>query len=47
MYNLFDWNISEFSGDLEGMIDEETYKGSIKNIHKICWKENYFKSADV
>ena len=35
------------SGNLEGIIDEGTYKTSIKNMHKLGWKAKYFKSADV
>ena len=40
-------NTSEFSGHQEGMINEETYKITIRNMYKIGWKANYFKSADV
>ena len=29
------------------MLYEGTYKTSIRNMHKIGWKENDFKSADV
>ena len=47
MYNLFYSNISEFAVNLEGMLDEGKYKASIRNMHKLGWKENYFKSADV
>ena len=47
MYTLFYSNISEFSGDLEGMINEGTYKTTIINMHKLGWEANYFKSAHV
>ena len=29
------------------MLDEGKYISTVKNIHKICWKAEYFKSADV
>ena len=32
MYTLFNTNISEFSGNLEGIIDEGMYKRTIKNV---------------
>ena len=35
MHTLFYSNMSEFSGNLEGIIDEGTYKTTIQNIHKI------------
>ena len=38
MYTFFYSNISEFVGDLEGMIDEGTYKTSIQNMHKLGCK---------
>ena len=38
MHILFYSNISEFSGNLQGMLHEERYKTSIKNMHKIGWK---------
>ena len=47
MYTLFYSNIPEFVEKLEEMIDEVTYKTFIHNMHKLGWKENYFKSADV
>ena len=31
-------NISEFAGNLEGIIDEVTYKTTIHNMHKFVWK---------
>ena len=47
MHTLFYSNISEFSGNLEGMLDEVTYKTTIHNMHKLVWKAQCFKSADV
>ena len=47
MYTLFYSNISEFEGNLEGSLDEGTYKKYIQNMHKLVWKENYSKSADL
>ena len=47
MYTIFYSNIYEFSGYLEIILDEGTYKTLIQNIHTLGWKENYFKSADV
>ena len=47
MNTLFYSNISEFGGNLKGMIDEVTYKTTIQNMHKLGWKEQFFKSADV
>ena len=47
MYALFYSNISEFDGNLQGMIDERIYKTSIQNIHKLGWKAQLFKSDDV
>ena len=47
MYTLFYSDISEFAGDLKGMLDEGTCKTSIRNMHKIGWKESYFNSSDV
>ena len=29
------------------MLDEGKYKKSIRNMHKLGWKANYFKYADV
>ena len=47
MHTLFYSNISEFGGDLEGMLDERNYISTLQNMHKIGWKAQYFKSADV
>ena len=38
MHNLFYSNISEFAGNLEGMLDEGTYKTIIQNMHKLGCK---------
>ena len=40
-------NISDFAGNLEGMIDEGTYKTNIYNIHNLGWKAQFFKSTYV
>ena len=45
MHTFFYSNISEFSGDLEGILDEGTYKTTIQNMHKLGWKSQFFKSA--
>ena len=47
MHNLFYSNISEFAENLEGMLDEGTYKTKIQNMHKLGWKAQFFKSTDV
>ena len=47
IYNLFYSNISEFSGYLEGIINEVTYKTILQNLQKRGWKGNYFKSYCV
>ena len=47
MHNLFYSNISEFARNLEGMLDKGTYKTTIQNMHKLGWKAQLFKSADV
>ena len=47
MHTLFYSNISEFAGNLEGIIDDWKYRTTVQNMHKIGWKAQYFKSADV
>ena len=47
MHTLFYYNISEFSGNLQGMLNEGKYKKNIQNIHKLDWMAQFFKSADV
>ena len=41
------FSLSDFCGNLEGMLDEGTYKTAIQNMHKLSWKAQFFKSADV
>ena len=47
MHTFFYSNISEFGGDFEGMMDETNYRSTVQNMHKLGWKAQYFKSADV
>ena len=47
MHTFFHSNISDFSGNLEVMLDEGTYRTTIHNIYKLGWKAQYFKSSDV
>ena len=47
MHTLFYSNIYEFSGNLEGMLEEGAYKTTIQNMHKLGWKAQFFNSADV
>ena len=47
MYTFFYLNISGFDGNLQGILDEGTYKTSIQNMHNIYWKKNCFKSSGV
>ena len=47
MYTFFYSNISEFAVELKGVLDEEKYQTSIWNIHKLVWKGNFFKYANV
>ena len=47
MHTFFYSNISEFAENLEGMLDEGTYKTKIQNMHKLSWKAQYFNSEDV
>ena len=46
LYTFFYSNISEFAGNLEETLDDETCKISIQIMHKLGWKANHFKSAD-
>ena len=39
MHTFFYSNISDFSENLEGMLNEGTYKTTIQNMHKLGWKE--------
>ena len=47
MHTFFNNNISEFGGDLEGMLDEINYRPTVHNMRKIGWKAQYFKSTYV
>ena len=47
MHTFISSNISKFSGNFEGMLDEVTYKTTIQNMHKIGQKAQLFKSSDV
>ena len=38
MHNLFFSNISEFAGNLEGMLDEGKYKTTVHNMQKLGWR---------
>ena len=40
MHTFFYYNISEFAGNLEGIIDEVTYKTTIQNMHKFVGRHN-------
>ena len=47
MHTLFYSILSEFAGNLEGILDERKYTTTVQNMHKLVWKSQYFKSADV
>ena len=47
MYTYFYSNIYKFAVNLEVILDEGMHKRTIKIMHKIGWKYNYFKSDDV
>ena len=47
MRTFFYSNISEFGGNLEGIQDERNYRTTVQIMHKLGWKAQYFKSADV
>ena len=38
MHNLFCFDISEFAGNFQGILDEGTYKITIQNMHELGWK---------
>ena len=46
-HTFFYSNISEFDGNLEGMLYERTYRTTIQNMHNLGWKAQLFKSADI
>ena len=47
MHTFFYSDISEFSGNLEGIIDKRTYRTTIHNMQKLGCKAKLFKSDDV
>ena len=47
MHTYFYPNLSDFTENLEGIIDEGTHKTTIHNMHKLGRKALLFKSADV
>ena len=47
MHTFFYSNISKFGGNLEGIMDEGNYITTVQTMHKLGWKAQYFKSADV
>ena len=47
MHNLFYSNISEFSENLQVILNEGTYKTVLNNMHNLGWKAQLFKSIDV
>ena len=47
MHTFFCLYISEFTGNLEGMIDDRKYRTKLKNIYKLGVKAQYLNSADV
>ena len=47
MQTFFNNNISEFGGNLEGMLDGVNCRTIVQTMHKFGCKSQYFKSADV
>ena len=47
IHAFFYSNISEFGGNLEGMLDEGRCRTTVQNMHKLGWKAQFFKYADV
>ena len=47
MHTFFYSNISDFAGNLEGILDGGKYRTTVKHLHKFGWKAQYFNSADV
>ena len=47
MHTLFYSDISQFSGKLQGMLDEGMCRTSIQNMHKLGWKAKYFNCDSV
>ena len=38
IHTFFYYNIYEFAGNFEGMLDEGTYKTTIQNMQDLGWK---------
>ena len=47
MHTFFNNIISEFCGNLEGMLDGGNYRTTVQALHKLVWKAQYFNSDDV
>ena len=47
MHTFFYSNLSDFGGNLEGMLDEVNYRKIVQTMHKRGWRAQYFKSNDV
>ena len=47
MHTFFYSNIYEFAGNLEGILNEGTYKTTVQNMQNIGWKAQFLKSCDV
>ena len=47
MHTFFYSNTSELAGNLEGKLDEVTYKKPKQSVHKLGLKAQFLKSADV
>ena len=47
MHTFFYSSISEFGGNLEGMLDEGNHRTAVKTMNKLGCKAQYFKSTNV
>ena len=47
MYTFFYYNISDIDVNLQGILENGTYRTTIQNMHKLGCKEQLFKSSDV
>ena len=47
MHTLFYSSISEFAGNVEGIIDEGKYTKTIQNMHKLGWKAQLVNSPNI
>ena len=47
MHTFFYSNISEFDGNLQGMLDEGTYNTTIQNMHKLGCKAQFQRVCDA